>query len=93
MQLGVILMVAGGTWFILRKRIARRQAVIIKGMPQDAGPVQPRTGPRPGARRTLVLLATLPHRARPGAPAHFPGVGEWRLKLQLGSGQWTASRR
>lgn len=32
MQLGVILMVAGGIWFILRKRIARRQAVIIKGM-------------------------------------------------------------
>lgn len=32
MQLGVILMVAGGTWFILLKRIARRQAVIIKGM-------------------------------------------------------------
>lgn len=32
MQLGVVLMFIGLGWFVFRKRIARRQAVIIEGM-------------------------------------------------------------
>ncbi|MCZ2404081.1 hypothetical protein IV498_13055 [Paenarthrobacter sp. Z7-10] len=32
MQLGVVLMIVGLGWFVFRKRIARRQAVIIERM-------------------------------------------------------------
>ncbi|WAJ33024.1 hypothetical protein OUO20_18505 [Arthrobacter sp. FX8] len=40
MQLGVVLMVVGLGWFVFRKRIAERQAVIIERMLRLHGPLR-----------------------------------------------------